>query len=126
MTDFLVNHRFERDTVPMRTFARLLILSGLLFGLAACSPDPPRVRVTNQRAEITDVQLKRSSGSTYNINDVGPRSTTGYVEVDPVTYEVDAKVEGISPNATTFFTAEEDRTYTVVVLSTTPPTVRVD
>jgi len=51
---------------------------------------------------------------------------TGYMEVSASPYEVDANVEKVSSSATTFFTAEEDETYTVVVMNTTPPTVRVD
>lgn len=98
----------------------------LLIGLIGCSSDRPRVRVSNQRAEITDVQLKRSSGNTYNLNDVGPNIATGYIEVDPSNFEVDAKVEGLSSSATTYFTAYEDESYTIVVLNTTPPTLRVD
>ena len=110
----------------MHTMSRLIIIGGLLIGISACSSDPPRVRVSNQRAEITDVQLKRSSGNTYNLNDVGPNSATGYINVEPSNYEVDANVEGVSPSATTLFTADEDEAYTIVVLNTTPPTLRVD
>lgn len=110
----------------MQIMIRALIVAVLLMSLSACSSDPPRVRVSSQRPEITDVQLKRSSGNTYNINDVGANSTTGYTEIDPSNYEVDAKVEGVSPSATTFFTADEDESYTIVVLNTTPPTLRVD
>ncbi len=110
----------------MQAFFRYLFVSGLLLSLSACASDPPRVRVSNQRSEITDVQLKRSRGNTYNFNDVGRSSATGYIEVEQSAYEVDAKPEGVSPSATTFFTADEDQSYTVVVINTTPPTVRVD
>jgi hypothetical protein len=98
----------------------------LLVSVGGCSKDKPKVRVSNQRDDVTDVQLKRQSGNTVNINDVGRNSTTGYIEVDVSNYEVDAKPEGVSGNATTFFMAEEDNSYTIVVLNTTPPTVRVD
>lgn len=94
--------------------------------MSGCSKDKPRVRVNNQRGEITDVQLKRQSGNTYNINDVVPNSTTGYIEVEVSNYEIDAKPEGSTGSATSFFLAEEDKSYTVVVLNTTPPSIRVD
>ncbi len=110
----------------MQTILRTVFSFCLLISLASCSTDPPRVRISNQRTEITDVQLKRSSGNTYNFNDVGASSATGYTEVEPSNYEVDAKVEGISASATSYFTADEDESYTVVILNTTPPTVRVD
>lgn len=98
----------------------------LCLSLFGCSKDKPKVRVSNQRNDITDVQLKRQTANTININDVGANSTTGYIEVDVSNYEVDAKPENVSGNATTFFMAEEDKTYTIVVLNTNPPTVRVD
>jgi hypothetical protein len=110
----------------MHTIIRYIVLTALVITLSACSPDPPRVRVSNQRSQTTDVQLKRSSGNTYNINDVGPSIATGYIEVDPSSYEVDAKIEGVSASATSFFTADEDQSYTVVVINSDPPTVRVD
>ncbi len=110
----------------MHIIVRYVFIVLLSIVLSACSSDPPRVRVSNQRLEITDVQLKRSSGNTYNLNDVGPQITTGYLEVEPSSYEVDAKVEGVSPSATTHFTAHEDESYTIVVLNTIPPTLRVD
>lgn len=102
--------------------AALLIATAL----TSCSSDPPKVRVVNQRGEIVDVALKRSSGNTYNLNDVGGGATTGYISVEPSNYEVDAKVDGVSPSATTFFNASEDESYTVVVPDTDPPSVRVD
>jgi hypothetical protein len=103
----------------------IIAATATLIGLVGCSKDKPKVRVTNQRGDITDVQLKRSAGNTYNINDVGANATTGYIEVDVSNYEVDAKPENVSGNATTFFNAQEDKLYTIVVLNTTPPTVRV-
>ncbi len=108
-----------------RSILSILVLA-LAFSAGGCSKDKPRVRVNNQRNEITDVQLKRQTGNTYNINDVGANSVTGYIEVDVSNYEVDVKPEGTTGNATSFFVAEEDKSYTVVVLNTTPPTVRVD
>jgi hypothetical protein len=61
-----------------------------------------------------------------NINDVGPNSTTGYIEVPTSQYEVDVNIENVSPSTTTFFTASGDESYTIAVLNTVPPTVRVD
>lgn len=110
----------------MRKFIATCAALVLCIIMIGCSKDKPRVRVDNQRNDITDVQLKRSSGNTYNINDVGHHAKTSYIEVDVSNYEVDAKPEGVSGNATTHFVAEEDETYTVVVLNTTPPSVRVD
>ena len=110
----------------MRNLIVYLMILFLLGCLTSCTSEPPKVRVSNQRAEITDVQLKRSDGNTYNINDVGPNISTGYIEVEPSNYEVDGNVEGVSPSATTFFSASEDESYTIVVINSNPPTLRVD
>ncbi len=109
----------------MNSLIRLIILSGLLFFISACSSEPPKVRVSNQRSEIVDVQLKRSQGNTININDVNGNTSTGYIDVDRSVYEVDAKIEGVSQSATTHFTADEDKTYTIIVSAANPPTVTV-
>ena len=82
-------------------------------------------RITSYNVCYTKLLRKPRSGSTININDVGPRSATGYVDIPATAYEVDAKVENVSASATTFFTADMDQTYTVVVLDGDPPTVRV-
>jgi hypothetical protein len=106
-----------------RTICALVAATIFVVG---CSEDPPRVRVSNLRPTVADVQLKPPSGSTVNINDVGPNSTTGYIEVPTSQYEVDVNIESVSASATTFFTASGDESYTIAVLSTDPPTVRVD
>ena len=109
----------------MKKFNTLLITTGLLLGFVACAPEAPRVRVENQNQEIVDVALKPPSGSTININDVGFVAQTRYLEVPSSNYEVDVNVENVSPNATTFFRADEDGNYTIIVANTSPPTVRV-
>jgi hypothetical protein len=105
---------------------RTSIAIALILLLVGCSKEKPKVRVMNQRSDIVDVQLKRQSGNTYNINDVAGNSATGYIEVDVANFEVEAKPENVSGKATTFFTAEEDKSYTIVIPSTITPTVRVE
>lgn len=103
-----------------------IVTSALLtVNLAGCSKDKPQVRILNQRNEIVDVQLKRQSGNTYNFNDIGGNSTTGYTDLEASSYEVDVKVKVISASATTFFSAGENETYTIIIQNTKPPTVRV-
>jgi hypothetical protein len=109
----------------MNSFLRFFIFASLIFILSACSTEPPRVRVSNQQGLIVDVQLKRSGGNTYNINDVSGFSATGYIDVDRSVYEVDAKLEDNNKHATTHFTAEEDQTYTIIVTGANPPAVTV-
>ena len=103
----------------------LALAALLLISFAACSTEPPRVKVQNQNSQVVDVALKPPSGSTININDVSGGKETLYIEVPVSNYEVDVNVENVSPNITTHFRAEDDGNYTIVVTNSTPPTVNV-
>ncbi len=103
----------------------LALAALLLISFAACSTEPPRVKVQNQNSQVVDVALKPPSGSTININDVSGGKETLYIEVPVSNYEVDVNVENVSPNITTHFRAEDDGSYTIVVTNSTPPTVNV-
>ncbi|MBI5214323.1 MAG: hypothetical protein HY960_01060 [Ignavibacteriae bacterium] len=109
----------------MNSFFRFSIFASLLFILSSCTTEPPKVRVSNQRSEVIDVQLKRTQANTINLNDIAGNSSTGYIDLSPYIYEVDAKVEGISQSGTTHFTAEEDKSYTIIVSAANPPVVTV-
>ncbi|OFV91458.1 MAG: hypothetical protein A3G76_15595 [Acidobacteria bacterium RIFCSPLOWO2_12_FULL_65_11] len=98
----------------------------LALNLIGCSQDPPTVRVRNERPTEADVQLKPPSGSTINISDVAPGATTGYLSVGASNYEVVVNITNVSESPTTFFNAGTDRSYTIVVVNSTPATVRVD
>lgn len=98
----------------------------ILISFVACSPESPRVKVQNQNSQIVDVAIKPPSGSTININDVSAGNETSYIEVPASNYEIDVNVENVSPNITTFFQAEENGNYTIIVTNTSPPTVRVN
>jgi PBP1b-binding outer membrane lipoprotein LpoB len=98
----------------------------ILIFLASCSPESPRVKVQNQNSQVVDVALKPPSGSTININDVSAGNETSYIEVPSSNYEVDVNVENVSSNITTFFQADEDGNYTIVVSNASPPSVRVN
>lgn len=97
----------------------------ILIGFVACSPEAPRVKVQNQNSQVVDVALKPPSGSTININDVSGGNETSYIDVPVSNYEVDVNVENVTPNATTFFRAEDDGSYTIVVSNSAPPVVNV-
>jgi len=97
----------------------------ILTGFVACSPESPRVKVQNQNSQVVDVALKPPSGSTININDVSGGNETSYIDVPVSNYEVDVNIENITPNVTTFFRAEDDGSYIVVVSNSAPATVNV-
>ena len=107
---------------------RLAVLAVLLLvGLIGCSSNSrPTMRVRNERATKANVQFKNASGNTSNINDVPGGSTSAYSDIEVGAYTVTAGIqnETIAPTAT--FTALRDERYTLVVLTGTTPTLRVD
>jgi len=110
----------------MNTFLKSLAVLVLVAGLIGCSSDPPSVRVRNERATKANVQYKQANGNTVNINDVAGGQVTGFRDIVTGRTEVTAVIqnENVSPTAT--FQAEEDNNYTIVVVNSTPPTLRVD
>lgn len=108
----------------MRTSAALILIL-LMVIITGCNPEAPRVRVQNQNQNIIDVALKPPSGRTININDVSSTGQTNYIEVPGSQYEVDINIENNNVDLTTFFQADEDETYTIIVDNATTPSVRI-
>lgn len=99
----------------------------LLIGMMSCSSNSrPTVRVRSDRATKANVQFKDATGNTTNINDVAGGSTTAYSDIDTGLQTVTAVIQNESVSPTTTFTALNDETYTLVVVSGTTPTLRVD
>ncbi len=99
----------------------------LLVGMMSCSSNSrPTVRVRNDRATKANVQFKDATGNTTNINDVSGGSTSAYSDIETGHYTVTAGIQNESGSPTTTFTALKDETYTLVVVSGTTPTLRVD
>lgn len=109
----------------MKTFFAAACLSiGMI--LAGCSSDPPSVRVNNQRTTKVNTQVKPVVGNTININDIAAGATSGYTDIGEGRHDVTVTIQSESESPTASFTAENDNNYTVVVLATTPPTLRID
>ena len=106
----------------------LLKLGVLILGLGivGCSSDPPSVRVMNERTTKANVQLKVGTDNTININDVEGGHASAYRDVAEGTFVATATIQNESVSPTTSFNAEKDMNYTVVVVNSTPPTLRVD
>jgi hypothetical protein len=99
----------------------------LLAQLTGCSHDPvATIRITNDRATKANIQLKDAAANTTNINDVAGGVTTDPRDVAPGPYTVTAVIqdENVSPAIT--FTAEEGKSYLVVIATGTPPVLQVD
>ena len=106
----------------------LLKLGVLILGLGimGCSSDPPSVRIMNERTTKANVQLKVGTDNTININDVEGGKASAYQDVSEGTFVATATIQSESVSPTTSFNTEKDMNYTVVVVNSTPPTLRVD
>ncbi len=110
----------------MNSLIRSLAVLLLVTFVAGCSSDPPSVRVRNERANKANVQYKQANGNTVNINDVAGGQVTGFKDIVTGRTEVTAVIQDENESPTTVFNAEEDNNYTIVVVNSTPPTLRVD
>ena len=99
----------------------------LLTGVLACSSDPkaPQFRVKNDRSTKASLQVKTSAGSTININNVEPGTTSAYQGVAAGVVEITVAITGEPDPYTASFVALTDKTFTILISATTPPTVTV-
>lgn len=104
-------------------FSVILTIVTILIG---CSEEPPSIRIYNQHTEKANVQVKPSDGNTINHNDVMPGTFTGYKDIAEGRCEVTAEIQKDSSKPFTFFNAENDNNYIVIVLPGNPSTLRVD
>ena len=102
-----------------------IIVLAFSIGIIGCSTDPPSVRVRNERTDKANVQIKTTT-TTINQNDVNAGSTTNYQEVAEGNIEATASIQNESVSPTTTFNATNDNNYTVVVVNSNPPTLRVE
>ena len=98
----------------------------LCISMIGCSTEPPSVRIMNERTTKVNIQLKVGTDNTININDVDGGAATAYRDITAGLYVVTATIQSESDAPTASFNASEDNNYTVVVVNSTPPTVRVD
>lgn len=110
----------------MNSLLKTLAVFLLAVGFLGCSSDPPSVRVRNERANKANVQYKQANGNTVNINDVAGGQVTGFKDIVTGRVDVTAVIQNEDVSPTVAFSAEEDNNYTIVVVNSTPPTLRVD
>jgi hypothetical protein len=98
-----------------------------IIALISCSDDTdPKFRIYNERSSKANVQIQTSGGNTININDVEPGQVTAYQSVSVGNITVTAVIQNESVSPTTNFNAAYDEQYTIVILTTNPPSLRVD
>jgi dihydropteroate synthase len=104
-----------------------IYIIALTFTIAiiGCSTEPPSVRVSNERSDKANVQIK-TINNTINQNDITAGSTTNYQEVAEGSIEATASIQNESDSPTTTFNATTDNNYTIVIVNSNPPTIRVD
>ena len=102
---------------------------GFLAYLLGCSKDetpiPPQFRVQNLRLTKANLQIQTSGGNTININGVGHDSTTTYQSASEGQIMATASIQNETASPTTSFNAQNGGSYTIVVDTTTPPTLKV-
>ena len=103
-------------------FLSVIIIAIILIG---CSDEPPSVRVSNERSNKANVQIKTVS-NTINQNDVNGGAITNYQDVPEGKIDVTAVIQNESVSATTAFNASNDNNYTVIILNGNPPTLKVN
>lgn len=111
----------ESSMKNLLAFLLVLVLTTL-----ACSSKPPSIRVSNQRSTKANVQVKLENQNTININDVAGGTTTSYQEISEGAVLVTAIIQNESVSPVISFNADRDKNHTIVVLTSTPPTLRID
>jgi hypothetical protein len=107
-------------------FAVILALASLLVFATGCSSKPPSVRIMNEGPTKANMQIKAQSGNTININDVAGGTATNYQDINTGPQLVTAVIQTESVSPSVSFNADEDNNYTIIVVNSTPPTLRVD
>lgn len=111
----------------MKKFTLIVLGFFLIIFFSSCgSKADPQYRVTNQRIDKANVQIKTSGGNTININGVNAGETTAYSSVAEGSTEVTVVIQNQTVAPTTSFYAYKDNKYTIVILDTSPPTLRID
>ena len=109
----------------MKILIKSLSIIILVLVFIACADEPPGMRVMNERTAKANVQIK-TVNNTINHNDVLPGTATGYQEVSEVAIEVTAEIQNETVSPTKNFTSQNNNNYTIVIVNSTPPTIRID
>jgi hypothetical protein len=111
----------------MKNLLVVILSVTILFGLISCSDDTnPNIRIRNERADKTNVQLQTTGGNTININDVIAGQTTEYRTVAEGNVTATAVIQSVSVSPSVTFFAAMNTRYTIVILSGTIPSLRVE
>lgn len=115
----------NRKNPQVKTYLKILGLIILIVTLIGCSEEPPSFRVKNDRSQKANVQIK-TVNNTVNLNDVQSGSVTNYQDVAEGKVEITAGIQNEDVSPTGSFSASNDYNYTIIIVNSTPPTIRVD
>ncbi|NCS89460.1 MAG: hypothetical protein CO127_04870 [Ignavibacteria bacterium CG_4_9_14_3_um_filter_36_18] len=111
----------------MKNLLVVILSVTVLFGLISCSDDTnPNIRIRNEQSDKTNVQLQTTGGNTININDVIAGQTTEYRTVAEGNVTATAVIQSVSVSPSATFFAAMNTRYTIVILSGTIPSLRVE
>jgi starvation-inducible outer membrane lipoprotein len=102
-----------------------IVIVFIALSIVGCSEEPPSIRVSNERATKANVQIK-TVNNTINQNDVAGGTITNYQDVSEGRIDVTAEIQNETISPTTTFNASNDNNYTIVILNSTPPTLKVN
>lgn len=109
----------------MKKFFSFLSLVAVVTLIGCGDPEPPSMRVYNERTTKANVQIK-TAAETININDVNPGAVTDYRNIVEGDVEITATIQSESVSPTASFRASNDNNFTIVVANTTPPTIKIN
>lgn len=109
----------------MKILIKSLSIIILVLVFIACADEPPGMRVMYERTSKANVQIK-TVNNTINHNDVQPGTATNYQEVSEGAIEVTAEIQNETVSPTKNFTSQNNNNYTIVIVNSNPPTIRID
>jgi hypothetical protein len=109
----------------MKNLLKSLSIIILVLVFIACADQLPGMRVMNERTTKANVQIK-TVNNTINHNDVLPGTSTNYQEVSEGAIEVTAEIQNETVSPTKNFTSMNNNNYTIVIVNSTPPAIRID
>lgn len=101
----------------------LIIIIAII--LNGCSEEPPSIRVSNERTNKANVQIKTVT-NTINQNDISGGAVTNYQDVPEGKIDVTAVIQNETVSPAASFNASNDNNYTIIILNDNPPSLKVN
>ena len=103
----------------------IIVIAIISISVLGCSEEPPSIRVSNERVSKANVQIK-TVNNTINQNDVAGGTATNYQDVPEGKIDVTAEIQNETVSPITTFNASNDNNYTIVIVNSNPPVLKVN